>query len=129
MILVDSSVWIDYFNGKPTKQSNLLDLLLTREDILVGDLILVEVLQGFKHEKDFNAAKKLFNDLINVDLGGNMVAQLSLSNYRILRQKGVTVRKTIDIIIGSYCIYNEIPLLHSDKDFDAMVKHCRLKVL
>jgi len=129
MILVDSSVWIDYFNGKITKQTNLLDSLLGSELIVIGDLILTEVLQGFQQDRDFNKAKKLLSALIFRQMLGRQLAIKSAENYRVLRKKGVTVRKTIDVIIATFCIANNLPLLHSDRDFRPMEKHLNLKVI
>lgn len=129
MILVDSSVWIDYFNGKSTKQTSLLDSLLGSELIVIGDLILTEVLQGFQEDRDFNKAKELLDSLIFMEMLGKELAIKSAENYRILRKKGVTVRKTIDVIIATFCIENNIPLLHSDRDFTPMEKHLNLKVI
>ena len=129
MILVDSSVWIAYFNGKITKQTNLLDSLLGSEPIVIGDLILTEVLQGFQEDRDFNKARKLLDLLIFRQMLGKELAVKSAENYRILRKKGVTVRKTIDVIIATFCITNNLPLLHSDRDFHPMEKHLNLKVI
>jgi len=129
MILVDSSVWIDYFNGKITKQTNLLDSFLGSELIVIGDLILTEVLQGFQQDRDFKKAKELLDSLIFREMLGRELAIKSAENYRILRKKGVTVRKTIDVIIATFCITNNLPLLHSDRDFSPMEKHLKLKVI
>ena len=129
MILVDSSVWIDYFNGKITKQTNLLDSLLGSELIVIGDLILTEVLQGFQQDRDFKKAKELLDSLIFREMLGRELAIKSAENYRILRKKGVTVRKTIDVIIATFCITNNLPLLHIDRDFSPMEKHLKLKVI
>ncbi len=129
MIFVDSSVWIDYFNGKIAKRTNQLDFLLDNELIVVGDLILTEVLQGFQRDKDFNKARELFDSLIFKEMLGREIVVKSAKNYRILRKKGVTVRKTIDVIIATFCIENDLSLLHSDRDFIAMEKHFALKVI
>ena len=129
MIVVDSSVWIDYFNGKITAQTNLLDGLLDAELIVIGDLILTEVLQGFHHDKDYRQAKKLFGSLMLVEMLGKDIAIKSADNYRSLRKKGITVRKTIDVIIGTFCIETESSLLHCDRDFDPLEKHLKLKVI
>jgi len=129
MILVDSSVWIDYFNGKITKQTDLLDSLLGSEPIVIGDLILTEVLQGFQEDRDFNKARKLLDSLLFRQMLGKELAVKSAENYCILRKKGVTVRKTIDVIIATFCITNNLPLLHSDRDFRPMEKHLNLKVI
>ncbi|MBF0407439.1 MAG: PIN domain nuclease [Candidatus Riflebacteria bacterium] len=122
MILIDSSVWIDYFNGRKTHQTNWLDSSLGNIPVIMGDLILTEVLQGFKSDKEFEIAKDLLLSLPFMGMGGHVLALESAKNYRILRKNGITVRKTIDVIIGTFCIYNRIPLLHDDKDFDPMVE-------
>ena len=129
MILVDSSVWIDYFNGHRTWQTNLLDNLLSDVPIIIGDLILAEILQGFRSDNDFKSAKSYLSNLPFRQMGGYQVAVKSAQNYRILRKKGVTVRKTIDVIIGTYCILEGLPLLHDDRDFDPMGSHLSLKIL
>lgn len=129
MIFVDSSVWIDYFNGRITKQTNILDSLVGAELIIVGDIILTEVLQGFRRDKDFNKARELLGCFIFKEMLGMDIAVESAKNYRILRKKGVTVRKTIDVIIATFCVENDLSLLHSDKDFKVMEKHLALKVV
>jgi hypothetical protein len=129
MILVDASVWIDYFNGRKTWQTNLLDNLLSDVPIIIGDLILAEILQGFRSDNDYKSAKSFLTDLQFHQMGGYRVAVQSAQNYRTLRKKGVTVRKTIDVIIGTYCIIEDLPLLHDDRDFEPMVSHLSLKVL
>ena len=129
MIVVDSSVWIDYFNGKITTQTNLLDGLLDAELIVIGDLILTEVLQGFQHDKDYRQAKTLLGSLAFMDMLGKDIAIKSADNYRSLRKKGITVRKTIDVIIGTFCIETESSLLHCDRDFDPLEKHLKLRVI
>lgn len=128
MILVDSSVWIDYFNAIDTDQTDILDRMLGSEILIIGDLILTEVLQGFSREKDYKTAKMLFENLDCFDLLGKNIALRSAENYRYLRKAGITVRKTIDVIIGTFCIENDFILLHSDKDFDPLEKHLGLKV-
>ena len=129
MILVDSSVWIDYFNGKKSWQTDRLDNLLSETPILIGDLILTEVLQGFKSDKDYRAARSYLSVLPFEQMGGYDIAVKSAQNYRRLRKKGVTVRKTIDIIIATFCIENNHVLLHDDRDFDAMSTHLALEVV
>jgi len=127
MIIVDSSVWIDYFTGKRSPGAEKLDSLLGKELVAIGDLILIEVLQGFRAEKDFRQARKLLLSLTVVNMLDTAIAQKSAVNFRTLRKKGVTVRKTIDAIIATYCIENKFPLLHSDKDFQPFHKHLKLK--
>lgn len=129
MIFVDSSVWIDYFNGKKTPQSDWLDGSFGNTPILMGDLVLTEILQGFQSDKDFKTAKDLLLALPFMTMGGRDLSIQSAINYRKLRKKGVTVRKTIDLIIGTFCIFYQLPLLHDDRDFDPMVKFLGLKVI
>ncbi len=127
MILVDSSVWIDYFNGIPTWQTDLLDTYLSNVPVVIGDLILTEVLQGFRSNTDYETAKKFLSAFPFRQIGGYNVAVQSAQNYRFLRRTGVTVRKTIDIIIATFCIMEGLILLHDDRDFDPMVSHFSLK--
>jgi len=127
MILVDSSVWINYFNGKRSWQTDLLDHMLSNVPIIMGDLILTEVLQGFKSDKDYKAAKNYLSELPFRQMGGYNVAVQSAKNYRKLRKIGVTVRKTIDIIIATFCIIEGLTLLHDDRDFDPIASHFPLK--
>jgi predicted nucleic acid-binding protein len=126
VILVDSSVWIDYFRGAPTPQTDRLDALLSTELLLMGDLILAEVLQGFSSERDFNQAKALLMALPIITLAGADIALQAARNFRQLRALGVTVRKTIDTVIATHCIENGIFLLYSDRDFDPFVEHLGL---
>jgi predicted nucleic acid-binding protein len=127
VILVDSSVWIDYFRGTATPQANRLDGLLGSEPLAIGDLILTEVLQGFGTEREFNDARKVLLALEMVVLGGPDVAVEAAKNYRKLRGLGVTVRKTIDTVIATRCIVSGHMLLHSDRDFDAFEQHLGLR--
>jgi predicted nucleic acid-binding protein len=128
LILVDSSVWIDYFKGAITLQTEKLDTLLGREPLAIGDLILTEVLQGFASERDFNRARKLMTSLTVVQLGGEEIAIQAARNFRALRKRGVTVRKTIDTVIATRCIEGGYALLHNDRDFDAFSEHLGLLV-
>lgn len=127
MILVDSSVWIDYFRGTVTPQTEKLDSLLGIEPVAAGDLILTEVLQGFASERDFKQAAKLLTSLVLVDLAGQTIAIEAAKNFRALRTLGVTVRKTIDTIIATRCIESGLHLLYSDRDFDPFVEHLGLR--
>ena len=127
MILVDSSVWIDYFRGRTTAESEYLDLLLEREILLIGDLILTEVLQGFTPDREFDKARKILSSLDLVTLGGGAIALASARNYRSLRKAGITVRKTVDCIIATRCIEDGIALLYGDRDFDPFVRHLGLR--
>jgi predicted nucleic acid-binding protein len=129
MILVDSSVWIDYFNGRITRQTDLLDDLLGREPVLTGDLILVEVLQGFREENDYQKVKEMLSSLPYLDMLGKDLAVRSAENYRLLRKNGITVRKTIDVIIATFCGFHGFALLHDDRDFDPMTKHLGFEII
>lgn len=127
MILVDSSVWIDFFNGTKNDETDKLNEVLGLEEIVIGDLILAEVLQGFRSDKSYKAAKEVLMSLTVHDLIGKEIAVKSANNFRKLRKKGITIRKTVDVIIATYCIENKIPLLFTDKDFLPFVKHLRLR--
>ena len=129
MIVVDSTVWIDYFNGEVNMRTDWLDAALGTEPIIVGDLILTEVLQGFQSDKDFRIAKQLLLEFPFMNMLGRELALKSALNYKSLRKKGVTVRKTIDVMIGTFCIENNFSLLHNDKDFNPLEKHLKLKVM
>lgn len=129
MILVDSSAWIAYFRGTATPQADRLDELLGVDDLAIGDLNLVEVLQGFHTEGDFNRAKTMLTALTVVELGGQEIAVQAARNFRALRSRSVTVRKTIDTVIATWCIERGCFLLHDDRDFDPFVKHLGLRVV
>ena len=122
MILVDTSVWIDYFNGVSTRESDLLDGYLGTEPLLTGDLILAEILQGFRDDRDFRRAKSALETLAFQPMVGRDIALKSAQNYRKLRAQGVTVRGTVDVIIATFCAENGHRLLHADRDFALMEK-------
>lgn len=126
MILVDSSVWIDYFRGVATRESDRLDVLLGNEPLAIGDIVLAEVLQGFTSDRDFNQALRLMTSLTLITIGGHDVAVQAARNFRALRACGVTVRKTIDTLIATRCIEDGLVLLYSDRDFDPFVEHLSL---
>jgi len=127
VILVDSSVWIDYFRGVSTSQTDLLDTLLGAQPLAIGDLVLTEVLQGFTSDRDFNAALGLLTALTIVDIAGQDMAVQAARNFHALRAQGVTVRKTIDTLIATRCIESGHVLLYSDRDFDPFVQHLGLQ--
>lgn len=129
MILVDSSVWIDFFRNQPTAQAEWLDKNLGTEGLLVGDLILAEVLRGFKDDRGFNEARRLLGKLEQVNLCGGGLAVEAARNCRKLRSKGVTVRGTVDVIIATRCLVDGFRLLHSDRDFDGFEQHLGLQVV
>ncbi len=127
MVLVDSSVWIDFFNGTNNAETDKLDEILGLEEIVTGDLILAEVLQGFRSDADYKIAKNILTSLAVLDLIGKDLAIKSANNFRKLRKKGITIRKTADVIIATYCIENKIPLLFTDKDFMPFVENLKLR--
>jgi predicted nucleic acid-binding protein len=127
VILVDSSVWIDYFNGVDSAVTERLDKLLGVEPLAVGDLILTEVLQGFRSDTDYKTARELMTSLAVVEMLGQKLAIQSADNYRSLRARGVTVRRTVDVIIATCCIEHRLPLLFEDKDFIPFVRYLGLK--
>lgn len=129
MILVDSSVWIDYFTNRDTPETDKLDSLLGKVPIAIGDLILAEVLQGFRKDEDFNHARELFSSLALFSMVGPELALKSAMNFRLLRKKGITVRKTVDTIIATYCIESQLSLLASDRDFLPFHEHLGLEML
>lgn len=126
MILVDSSVWIDFFRGTATPQVDRLDALLGVEPLAIGDLILTEVLQGFSRQSDFDQALAALGAFTLVEIGGQDVALQAARNYRALRGLGVTPRKTIDTLIATRCIESGHALLFSDRDFEPFVEHLGL---
>jgi len=128
LILVDSSVWVDYFRGTVTPQTEKLDSLLGHESLAIGDLILTEVLHGFDNDRDFQTAQRMLSALLVVELGGLEIALQAARNFRFLRRHGVTIRKTIDTVIATRCIESGYKLLHSDRDFDPFAKYLGLRV-
>ena len=128
MILVDSSVWIDYFRSADTPQVALLDSLFGRSPLAVGDLIAAEVLQGVRDEQEFKLVKKTLDAFDHIDLIGYALAIKAAENYRHLRAQGITIRKTMDTLIATRCIENGLTLLHADRDFLPFVQHLGLKV-
>ena len=127
MVLVDTSVWIDYFNGQDNASTGKLDALLSSTIVIVGDIILAEVLQGFKSDADYRSAKRLLLDLEVRTIGGVELALKAADNFRALRKRGITVRKTVDCLIATHCIEHRIPLLHNDRDFDPFARHLGLR--
>lgn len=127
MIIVDSSVWIDYFNGVGSGSTDQLDHLLERELVGVGDLILTEVLQGFRSEQDAERAESALRALTVYPMLGVEAAVRAAANYRLLRRRGITIRKTADVIIASFCIADGHELLFTDRDFEPFVVHLGLR--
>ena len=127
MILVDSSVWIDYLRGTSTPQTGKLDDILGNDPVAIGDLILTEVLQGCATDKEFNETMRLLSTLYFVTLGGREAAVEAARNFRVLRLRGVTIRKTIDAVIATRCIMDGHELLHNDRDFLPFEKYLGLR--
>jgi predicted nucleic acid-binding protein len=127
LTLIDSSVWINFFRGAVTPETDALDLLLSSQPVAIGDLMLTEVLQGFRGDRDFCRARKLLTSLTFIELGGRDIAVRAARNYRALRKMGITIRKTIDTVIATRCIESGIELLHADHDFDPFVQHLGLR--
>jgi predicted nucleic acid-binding protein len=128
MILVDSSVWIDHLNDTATAQVLALRSLVGRQPILIGDLILCEVLQGLRTDAEARRVEQAFRAFDCVSMLNPELAVRAAQNYRRLRTLGTTVRKTIDLIIGTFCIENDHVLLHDDRDYDAMARHLGLRI-
>lgn len=129
MVLADTSVWIDYFKGVVNWQTDRLDWLLGAQPVALGDLVLTEILRGFDRETDFQRARSLLSVLPFYELGGYQLCLQAANNYRTLRRKGISVRKTIDVIIATGCIELSLELLHNDRDFVPMEQILGLKVI
>ena len=129
MLLVDSSVWIDFFNGRTTPQVDYLHDSLGQTEIIVGDIILAEVLQGFRYDKDFELAKWALQQFQLVQILNPELALISAQNYRRLRRQGITIRKTLDCFIATYAITHQLDFLHNDRDFDPFEHYLGLQVV
>ena len=127
MIIADTSIWVDYFNGIERSETDTLDSALDDGAVAIGDIIFLEILQGFRNDKDYKMAKTKLSPLDQFEMFGHAMVSKCADNYRFLRKKGITIRKTTDIIIATFCIDNRVPLLYSDRDFIAFTKHLGLK--
>jgi predicted nucleic acid-binding protein len=127
MILVDTSVWIDYFNGVENPQTDLLDASIVQGIVAIGDLILLEILQGIRSDREYGQTRQSLSALDQYEMFGKEMAGKCADNYRALRKKGVTIRKTAGIIIATFCIENSLPLLFIDRDFIPFVDHLGLE--
>jgi len=127
VIVVDSSVWVDFLNGHDVSHVRRLDSLLGTARIVVGDLMLCEVLQGLRSERHATEVERLLRSFDVVAMAGDAIAVIAARNYRALRARGATVRKTIDLFIGTWCIENQLPLLHNDRDFVPIVRYLGLQ--
>ena len=128
MVFVDTTVWIDYFRGLDTPLTNALDYELLHNQVVTGDLIITEFLQGFNNDRDFDTAKEIMGNLIYYDMLGKDIALKSAENFRFLRKNGITIRKTADVIIGTFCLAHDFPLLHNDRDFEPIEKYLGLRI-
>jgi len=126
MILVDTSVWIDYLNGIQSTHTDALDSGIVEGNVAIGDLIFLEILQGIRNDRDYRATKQTLLTLEQYEIFGKEMAEKCAENYRALRKKGITVRKTTDVIIATFCIEQEMPLLFLDRDFIPFVSHLGL---
>ena len=127
MILVDSSVWIDWFCDRKTDEVVRLDHLTGRQELGIADLVLVEVLQGTKDVREFERVRSILLELPQVNVGGTEVAVEAARNFQRLRERGITIRKTIDTLIATRCIMDGHRLLFRDRDFDPFVSHLGLR--
>lgn len=127
MILVDTSVWIDYFNGVENPHTDLLDLSIIEGAVAIGDLIFLEILQGIRNDKDYRKTQQSLLALDQYEMFGKAMTVKCADNYRALRKKGITIRKTADVIIATFCIENRLPLLFLDRDFIPFVDHLGLE--
>lgn len=126
MILVDTSVWIDYFNGNINAQTDALDAALIEGTVAIADLIFLEILQGFKSDKDYQIAKERLASIDQYSIFNSGMVEKCAQNFRTLRKRGITIRKTNDVIIATYCIEHRLPLLYIDRDFEPFVKYLGL---
>jgi predicted nucleic acid-binding protein len=129
VILVDSSVWIDLLNHVVTEPVRRLRELISTTPLLIGDLILLEVLQGFRNEGQARLVERSLRRFEIVSLLDPELAVKAAANYRFLRRRGVTIRKTIDLVIGTFCIERGHALLHSDRDFGPMERLLGLSIV
>ena len=128
MILVDTSVWIDYFNNIESQYTTTLDTYLDQGVVAIGDIIFLEILQGIRKDSDYEKTMNYLEAFDSYDLLRTEQVHSSASYYRHLRKKGITIRSTTDIIIANFCITHSIPLLTRDRDFQPFVSHCSLKL-
>jgi len=126
MIMADTSVWIDYFNGNINAHTDILDTALIEGTVAIADIIFLEILQGFRDDKDYEKARNTLATLDRYSIFNSNMVERCAENYRTLRTKGITIRKTNDVIIATYCIEHQMPLLYIDCDFDPFIKYLGL---
>ncbi|MDE0838907.1 MAG: PIN domain nuclease [Kiritimatiellae bacterium] len=129
MVIVDTSAWIEYLRGGLPRIVKKVDLCLEQDLVGIGDLVYCEVMQGIRSPRERGEVSTLLLSLPQFDMVGFSMAEKSAANYRLLRSKGVTVRKTIDVLIGTFCAENGLQLIHHDSDFALMAKHIGLDTI
>ena len=129
MVIVDTSAWIEYLRGGLPRIVKKVDLCLEQDLVGIGDLVYCEVMQGIRSPRERGEVSTLLLSLPQFDMVGFSMAEKSAANYRLLRSKGVTVRKTIDVLIGTFCAENGLQLIHHDSDFTLMAKHIGLDTI
>ncbi|MDR0569399.1 MAG: PIN domain nuclease [Spirochaetaceae bacterium] len=128
MVVVDTSVWIEYVNGIASPYTDALDKELANTQVVTGDIIIAEFLQGFPDDGEFEIAREIMDSLVYYDMNGKDIAIQAAKNLRLLRKRGITIRKTIDVTIGTFCIERGFSLLHNDRDFDPLATYLGLEV-
>ena len=128
MVIVDTSAWIEYLNGTNSSVVARVDQCLEQDLVAIGDLIYCEIMQGIRSTRQRSQVSSLLLALPQFDMGGFRIAEKSAANYRLLRSKGITVRKTIDVLIGTFCTEHGFQIVHNDSDFDLMAKHIGLDI-
>ncbi len=129
MVLIDTTVWIDFFKNKNTPQVSVLDLLLSEnEDVCTCGIVLTEVLQGVRDDRTYRKIKSDFDNLVYLPMNQSTFIK-SADIYRNLRKKGITIRKSLDCMIAAVAITHHVQLLHNDRDFDPIEKHYSLNVV
>ena len=129
MVIVDTSAWIEYFRGGLPSVANKVDLCLDQDLVGIGDLVYCEVMQGIRSPRERREVSGLLLSLPQFNMVGFSMAEKSAANYRLLRSKGLTVRKTVDVLIGTFCAEHGLRLVHHDSDFDLMAKHIGLDIV
>ena len=129
MIIVDTSAWIEYFRDGEAVTAEKVDRCLDQDLVGIGDLVYCEVMQGIRSPRQRREVASLLQSLPKFEMVGFHIAEKSAQNYRLLRSRGVTVRKTIDVLIGTFCAENDLQIVHHDRDFDLMAPHIGLDVL
>jgi predicted nucleic acid-binding protein len=128
MVIVDTSAWVEFFRAGRSAVAEKVDRCLGGDLVGIGDLIYCEVMQGLHSPRERKRVGSLFLSLPRFEMVGFAVAEKSAANYRLLRSRGVTVRKTIDVLIGTFCAERGFEILHNDRDFTLMVPHIGLRI-